>query len=261
MTRSTIVVAFSLLFYAFSASAAAVKRQASVPVYSTCSVSNTFALTFDDGVYVYGDSLMNTLSQSQAKASFFINGNNWACIYDQADALKARYAAGHHIANHGWGHAHMTQGNEAQINQQLQLVEEAMIKILGVKPKWFRPPYGEYNALLLKVLADRGYSGLVYWSQDSGDSASPQPSASTIISRYQSYPARTIVLNHETYSLTVNDVMPKVVPQLKSKYSLVSVPQCLGISSNPSDWYQYVQPAGTRDATWTCSGKPGPGQL
>lgn len=33
-----------------------------------------------------------------------------------------------------------------------------MKKILGVKPRLFRPPYGNYNDESLRVLSNRGYS-------------------------------------------------------------------------------------------------------
>ena len=49
-------------------------------------------------------------------------------------------------------------------------MEEAFIKILGIKPLWFRPPYGSYNDLVLQVLAERGYKYVALWSDDSGDS-------------------------------------------------------------------------------------------
>lgn len=42
-----------------------------------------------------------------------------------------------------------------------------MIKILGLKPLYFRPPYGAYNDLVLKVLAQRGYKKVFLWSDDS----------------------------------------------------------------------------------------------
>jgi peptidoglycan/xylan/chitin deacetylase (PgdA/CDA1 family) len=44
------------------------------------------------------------------------------------------------------------------MHDELWRVEEAMIKILGLKPKYFRAPYGEYNDLTLQVLGERGYT-------------------------------------------------------------------------------------------------------
>lgn len=46
-----------------------------------------------------------------------------------------------------------------ELHYQLDLLETALWKILGVKPRFFRPPFGEYDNKSLKVLQERGYSG------------------------------------------------------------------------------------------------------
>jgi peptidoglycan/xylan/chitin deacetylase (PgdA/CDA1 family) len=38
------------------------------------------------------------------------------------------------MGNHGWSHAHMGQLTWDQVHDELWRVEQAMIKILGVKP-------------------------------------------------------------------------------------------------------------------------------
>ncbi|GAA6059944.1 hypothetical protein JCM10212_003084 [Sporobolomyces blumeae] len=232
------------------------EERASNGVITTCKNQGQFALTFDDGPYVYGPEIDQTLAQNNAKATFFLNGNNWDCIYDRADDLKARYAAGHLLGSHTWGHDDIATLSVDELNQQLQLVEDAFKKILGVKPRFFRPPYGSYNAQALQVLKQRGYT-VVNWSFDSGDSVGKSPSSS--IAAYkklaQSYPKPQIALNHETYKGTAEKVVPNVVPMLISKgYKLVTVAECLGVSP-----YQSVGKASKRDSSWTCDGKPGPG--
>ncbi|KAI9629808.1 hypothetical protein KEM48_012588 [Puccinia striiformis f. sp. tritici PST-130] len=198
-----------------------------VPVYTTCSTPGSFSLTFDDGPSEFSANLDATLDASNAKASFFINGNNIGCIYDYAGLLVDRFNKGHLIA-HTWSHVHCNQGNYQQLSYQLELIENAMIKILGVKPLYFRPPYGEYNDLVLQVLHDRGYKGLIMWSQDTADSLDAPASSSGIIESYRSYPEQTNVLNHETKSLTVNEVIPSIIPILQGKgFSLQTVRLCL----------------------------------
>jgi peptidoglycan/xylan/chitin deacetylase (PgdA/CDA1 family) len=58
---------------------------------------------------------------------------------------------------------------------ELAKVETAMIKILGVKPKYFRPPHGAYNDLVLKVLSERGYTKLLLWTDDTRTSGIGSP--------------------------------------------------------------------------------------
>jgi peptidoglycan/xylan/chitin deacetylase (PgdA/CDA1 family) len=49
-------------------------------------------------------------------------------------SLKAMYAGSHTIGSHGWSHAHMGQLTWDQAHDELWRIEQAMIKILGVKP-------------------------------------------------------------------------------------------------------------------------------
>ena len=78
---------------------------------------------------------------------------NWMCIYDPAmvDILRATYAAGHQIGNRklsfvyslrarpdilvidGWGHDHSSQLERADFDNQVEWVNEALEKILGVR--------------------------------------------------------------------------------------------------------------------------------
>ncbi|GAA5824782.1 hypothetical protein JCM5353_004442 [Sporobolomyces roseus] len=235
------------------------EERSSDGVITTCRNQGQFALTFDDGPYFYGNKIEQTLNDNGAKATFFVNGNNYECIYspDNVAAIKQRYAEGHLIGSHTWNHADIATLSADELNDELQYVEDALKKIIGVKPRFFRPPYGSYSSEALKVLKNRGYT-VVNWSFDSGDSSGKSPSSS--IASYkklaQSYPKPQLSLNHETYKGTAEKVMPQVVPMLINKgYELVTVAECLGVSP-----YQSVGKPSKRDSSWTCDGKPQPGQ-
>lgn len=136
---------------------------------------------------------------------------------------------------------------------ELWLVEQALIKIIGVKPIYFRPPYGETSQTLYDALANRGYKKVFLWDNDSGDSAGASVESQEGIYNdiIASYPAPHIVLNHETYDSTVHQVMPNVVPRLKGAgYQLVSIDTCLG---SQGEWpYTWVGNPTPRDASWVC---------
>ncbi|GAA5903139.1 chitin deacetylase [Sporobolomyces salmoneus] len=226
-------------------------------VITTCRNEGQFALTFDDGPYNYGPEIEQVFADNDAQATFFVNGNNWECIYDQADDLIERYNAGHLIGSHTWGHDDISSLSADELNDQLEYVEVALKKILGIKPRFFRPPYGSYSDEALQVLRNRGYV-VVNWSFDSGDSSGKSPSST--IANYkkiaQNYPKPQIALNHETYKGTVEKVIPSIVPMLVNKgYKLVTVAECLGVSP-----YQSTGKASRRDSSWTCSGKPAAGE-
>ncbi|POY73050.1 hypothetical protein BMF94_3888 [Rhodotorula taiwanensis] len=215
-------------------------------------------MTFDDGPLL-GASTATLLEQYGGRGTYFVNGYNWDCIYNQprVDDLIARYKAGHIIGSHTWGHDDITALTTEQLNRQLDLIETALVKILGVKPRFFRPPYGRYDSKSLKVLKQRGYT-VVLWDFDDRDTIGYTPAQS--VAGYKklamTFPKPHIALNHEVKEGTVDIVAPKAIPLLSARgYDLVGMDTCLAIEP-----YQVVGEPGTRDDTWTCDGTPGPGQ-
>jgi peptidoglycan/xylan/chitin deacetylase (PgdA/CDA1 family) len=47
-------------------------------------------------------------------------------------------------------------------------METALKKILGIKPRFFRPPYGSYNNQVLEILKEYNYE-VITWNVDAGD--------------------------------------------------------------------------------------------
>lgn len=71
-------------------------------IITKCNSPNQIALTFDDGPYNYESTLVSKLNAAGAKATFFVTGTLYNCIYSQRTQLKATYDAGHQIASHTW---------------------------------------------------------------------------------------------------------------------------------------------------------------
>ncbi|KAI7948864.1 hypothetical protein MJO29_010529 [Puccinia striiformis f. sp. tritici] len=225
-----------------------------------CSRPGLAALTFDDGPYDYQNQIGDYLHNRGINGTFFVNGNNYDCIYDEqyVQRLKRTFAQGHLIGSHTWSHPNISTLSAPQLNQQLDLVERALMKILGVKPKFIRAPYGEHNKQSLDILAKRGYT-VVDWSFDSGDSvgATPESSMKGYNKLAKKFPAPQIALNHETYQTTATKVIPYAVPVLqKAGYRLVHVSECLGTGTDINHLYQFVGKPSARDSSWTCAGTP-----
>ncbi|PLW18791.1 hypothetical protein PCASD_02201 [Puccinia coronata f. sp. avenae] len=230
---------------------------------TTCSRPGLAALTFDDGPYDYENEISDYLHARQIKGTFFVNGYNYGCIYDEANVqrLKRTFSQGHLIGSHSWSHPHIGSLSANQLNQQLDLVEGALMKILGVKPKFFRAPYGEHSQQNLELLAKRGYT-VVDWSFDAEDAvgASPEDSIESYKQLAKNFPASQITLNHETYQTTAQKVTPNAVSALQNAgYKLVHVSECLGLGIETKDLYLSVGTPSARDSSWTCDGTPAPG--
>ncbi|KAG0666366.1 Carbohydrate esterase 4 protein [Rhodotorula mucilaginosa] len=186
-----------------SSSGSLLTRQAGVPLYERCKQAGHLAMTFDDGPY-FGGQTATLLEEYGGKGTYFVNGNNWDCIYSQrrANDLIKRYKAGHVIGVHGWSHSDITTLTSEELHYQLDLIEAAFRKILGVKPRFFRPPYGTYDNRSLKILQDRGYS-VVLWDFDAEDTtgATPDESIASYEDLLETFPTPHIALNHEATSL------------------------------------------------------------
>ena len=79
------------------------KRQSAVPfgtVITSCTVPGTVALTFDDGPYIYTEELLNLLASNGVKATFFLNGQNYANIYDYSSTVQRMVNEGHQVGSH-----------------------------------------------------------------------------------------------------------------------------------------------------------------
>ncbi|KAG8937690.1 Carbohydrate esterase 4 protein [Tulasnella sp. 408] len=219
-----------------------VERATLAPVYSKCTTPNTVAITFDDGPYTWNTDIVNTLKQYNAKGTFFVNGNNYECIYSTANEqrLKTAYKAGHQIASHTYSYSLVS------VKSEMTKTDTALTKILGVKPAFVRPPYGNYNTASREVAAANGQA-IVIWDFDSGDSVGKTVQQSE--TEYQNVanqkPSTILALNHETYETTARQVLPYALKTLKAKgYKFVTVADCLG-GKNP---YLTKTTAGKRDS-------------
>ncbi|KAJ9099381.1 hypothetical protein QFC20_005734 [Naganishia adeliensis] len=226
-------------------------KRAPVQIVRNCVNSGQVALTFDDGIFQYEDDIARTLGNS--KATFFVNGNNWGCIYsDQAKSiLRALDQQGHTLGSHGWSHKDMTTLSWDQIHDELWRVEQAFERILGKRPIYFRPPYGKYNDLLLAALENRGYRKMFLWSDDvqDGNGASAASQKGVYDSIANSYPNTHLVLAHSVHTTSAFDVTPYAVDRLRNRgYQLVAVDTCMG---SQGEWpYRWIgQP---QSGNWWC---------
>ncbi|KAG8939174.1 Carbohydrate esterase 4 protein [Tulasnella sp. 419] len=218
-------------------------------VYSHCTKPKTVALTFDDGPYWFMYDISKTLLVNGAKGTFFVNGNNWKCIYeDNGKRIKYLYNKGHQVASHLWSHPNITTLTWDQMHDEMWKVELAMKRIIGVTPALIRPPYGAYNDMFRAAAHIRNQS-LALWDFDSGDSMgfTAAQSKAAYKAKIEQNPNTILALNHETKTTTAHEVLPYAIGLLKSKgYQMVTMAECLGLEpyaskgtpeTPTSDWH------------------------
>ncbi|KAI8607742.1 hypothetical protein BC830DRAFT_1049827, partial [Chytriomyces sp. MP71] len=98
-------------------------------------------------------------------ATFWVIGANVVLL---PDVLKATYLAGHQIGIHTWAHRHLTNLTDDQIVAELVYGAKAIKEVLGIVPKYYRPPYGDQDIRVRTLAAMMGLTTVV-WSLDSQD--------------------------------------------------------------------------------------------
>lgn len=109
--------------------------------------------------------ILQILEANQAKATFFIGGC-WAD--DNVDCLKAIYAAGHELGNHGYFHKDHKNLSQADNEKEIQTCNRFVALSTGVTPTLFAPPSGSYGKTCLSVCEALGMKTIL-WSRDTID--------------------------------------------------------------------------------------------
>lgn len=125
------------------------------------------ALTFDDGPCVpYTLQILDILRFYQAQATFFCLGKNVGLL----PTLAARMCKeGHLVENHTWSHPVLPEIADTQIlSSELTRCTEAITEATGVRPAFFRPPYGKYDSRVVTCCQAHQLRP-VLWTIDSRD--------------------------------------------------------------------------------------------
>ena len=97
------------------------------------------ALTFDDGPSESTPDLLELLERHHVKATFFMCGSN---VRRLPGIAKMVAEAGHEIGNHTDTHPRFDFKSPELIYREMAQAQESISQITGVRPMFFRAPYG-----------------------------------------------------------------------------------------------------------------------
>ena len=124
------------------------------------------AITFDDGPH--GDKtlrLLDILKELKIPATFFVVGMQ-ARRYP--GIIERMALEGHEIGNHTYHHYRLPLIPLEEIGPELNLCRDVLRSILGVRTRLVRPPGGEYNVAVQRIIELNGYANIL-WSDDPAD--------------------------------------------------------------------------------------------
>lgn len=119
------------------------------------------ALTFDDGPHPqYTLRVVELLHSLGVRATFFFVGRH---ALELPEVARAVARAGHSLGSHTYSHPHLwTLGPQATWREVLAGVR-AVQKVTGLRPRYFRPPWGAFNPAALLACRHLGLVP-VLWS-------------------------------------------------------------------------------------------------
>ncbi|HNW69466.1 MAG TPA: polysaccharide deacetylase family protein [Bacteroidales bacterium] len=120
-------------------------------VVSRIKSTDKIVLTFDDGPDEnITPKVLEVLKKNNVKAVFFFIGHKAEKL---PTLVKQAFDEGHIVGNHSWCHKN-TYGffTARMITADLERSSEAIKKITGVKPIFFRPPFGVTNPNMKRAL-------------------------------------------------------------------------------------------------------------
>lgn len=162
-----ILALLTSLFAGQTVNAGNVQRESrKLPVYYVETEDKLVALTFNCAWNIDDlDEILNILEKNKIKASFFMTGE-WVEQYPEA--VKKIAAKGHDLASHGDRHRHMNELDASGCREEINGVHKKVFELTGVEMDLFRPPYGEYNDLVVDTILQCDYYP-IQWQVDSLD--------------------------------------------------------------------------------------------
>ncbi|KAI7882064.1 glycoside hydrolase/deacetylase [Lichtheimia hyalospora FSU 10163] len=195
----------------------------------TCPTSQ-YSVTFDDGPSEFSPKLYDYLKSINVKTTFFMVGGQ---VLTHPDLVKRAYDDGHEIAMHTWSHTAMTTQSNEEIVAELKWNEQVIREVLGVSPRFFRPPFGNIDNRVRDIAKALGFVP-VMWTHDTNDWGMTAPGStfdvqwiSNNITEWgqKNTTEGGVSLSHDLYNRTV-DAALEYIPVFQNFYDLTAVGQC-----------------------------------
>jgi peptidoglycan/xylan/chitin deacetylase (PgdA/CDA1 family) len=217
---------------------------------ASCTVPGKLAITLDDGPDIYTSDLLDILKKNNAKATFFIVGDNGRFQRKNTGdptgpypaLLKRMHAEGHQIGSHSWSHANFSALSSQGRREELLKLESVFASVLGFIPTYFRPPYTSWDDATNGDLRALGYHNVNFDLDTEDYKNNYEKSRGFITSGFStgeknSVKSSFITLLHDIQEKSVYEFLPWVIDEAtKHGYELVTVGECLGDPSNY--WYR-----------------------
>ncbi|TJX13771.1 deacetylase [Tissierella creatinini] len=194
-----------------------------LPIYSVDRDDKKIAISFDAA---YGDEftddILEILDKYKVKSTFFLVGF-WIDKYPHR--VEEIHKKGHEIGNHSSTHPNIPKLSRDGVIKEIKETHDKIFKITDTNPILFRPPFGDYNDLLIQTARELGYY-VIQWDIDSLDwkELGVEPVIDTVVKNTTS---GSIILFHNNAKY-IKEYLPIVIQRLQEKgFEIVPVSELI----------------------------------
>ena len=202
------------------------------------------ALTFDDGPGPQTLRLLDTLDAHHVHATFFLVARQLEHAHGRAVAREI-LRRGHSVGLHSYAHDDVTQMSAEALGADLDQAEAVFVDAFGTRPSLYRPPYGRHDDAVDAVLAERGYTE-VLWNITAGDGSARTPER--VVADFRAALDRQermrhgqggILILHDTHRWIV-DAVPGILDEIDARncVALAHGEELWDVAGDLSAWYE-----------------------
>jgi len=169
----------------------------------------------------FDEPLISLLVEHQIPATFFISGR-WAARHE-VQLRKLLAVPFFEFGTHGYLHAHLPQLDRHLQRQEIKTAVTLLREYFGRQTNLFRPPFGEYDELTLKLLDELDLR-LVLWdvvSRDPDSTLSPEQIIRTVTRKTR--PGSIIIFHANGKGKHTKGVIQDVLSELTEIRGLIPV--------------------------------------
>lgn len=196
-----------------------------LPIYCIQTDEKKISISFD-AAWGADDTikLLDILDKHNVKTTFFMTGG-WVSTYP--DMVKEIYNRGHDLGNHSENHKEMSKLNASEQKEEITAVDNKIKELTGYDCFLFRPPYGDYNSLLINTVYGCNHYP-VQWDVDSLDWKDyGVDSIIKTVTRHKALGNGSIILMHNGAKFTA-EALDTVLTSLEEQgYEIVPVSQLI----------------------------------
>lgn len=183
------------------------------PVYSVKTEEKVLSLTFDIS---WGEKMapkvLDVLKQHGVKATFFLSGP-WSKHHQ--DLVLRIKEEGHEIQSHGQAHVNFSGLGREGTARNIQAAHAILADLTATKPRYIRPPNGDFNEISLQATREVGYETII-WSVDSRDWLNPGVDAIAQRVLRLLHPGAIVLLHASDSCKQTDQALPAILAGLKA---------------------------------------------